>query len=160
MFCLKRDKFVYSTSILGTGDINTDWKCWKNSFLSTVSEYIPKTQLSGRNPLPWIKSSILHLIKKKESVRRRLKAKATQHQQEKFKRMRSEVKRLLRVSQENYFSSINVSFNNNPKRFWSVLSKSQKPVTFQIAFLCLQHPVPPTKFIYQQLDLWPQIHLR
>ena len=63
--------------------------------------------------------------KKKESVRRRLKAKATQHLQEKFK-MRSEVKRLLQASRQNCFSSINVSFNNNPKRFWSVLKQKSK----------------------------------
>lgn len=48
-----------------------------------------------------------------------------------FTRMRSEVKRLLRVKRENYFSSINVSIDNNPKRFWTVLK--QKPVAFQIA---------------------------
>ena len=41
-----------STSISEFGDINTNWKCWKNSFLSTVSEYIPKTKLSSRNPTP------------------------------------------------------------------------------------------------------------
>ena len=63
MFCLEKEDL--STSISETGDINTGWECWKNSFLSTVSEYIPKTKLSGRNPLPWINSSILHLIKKK-----------------------------------------------------------------------------------------------
>ena len=40
--------------------------------------------------------------------------------------MRSEVKRLLRASRENYFSSINISFNNNPKRFWSVLKQRSK----------------------------------
>ena len=58
-------------------------------FFRQFLEYIPKTKLSGCNPLPWIHSSILHLIKKKESVRRRLKAKPIRHLQEKFKRMRS-----------------------------------------------------------------------
>lgn len=73
-----REKDLYA-SISESGDVNIDWERWKNSFLATVSEYIPKRKLSSRNPLPWINSSILHLIKKKESVRRRLKAEPTQH---------------------------------------------------------------------------------
>ena len=60
-------------------DINVDWKRWKETFLSTVSEFVPKKRIRSQNPLPWINSNILHQIKKKESFRRKLKANPTAH---------------------------------------------------------------------------------
>lgn len=46
-------------------DINDDWQSWKDTFLDTVSNHIPRKKIKGRNPLPWIKGTILHLIKKR-----------------------------------------------------------------------------------------------
>ncbi|CAB4019901.1 Hypothetical predicted protein [Paramuricea clavata] len=40
--------------------------------------------------------------------------------------MRSEVKRLLNESRENYFREIDSSFRVNPKRMWSVLRQKSK----------------------------------
>ena len=62
--------------------------------------------------------------------------------------MRSEVKRLLRASRENYFSSINVSFNNNPKRFWSVLKQKSKTCSIPG---CIS--MPPTSSSANQIHL-------
>ena len=53
--------------------------------------------------------------------------------------MRSEVKRLLRESRENFFSSINDSFANNPKRFWSVMKQKTKTCSIPD---CISMPVP------------------
>jgi hypothetical protein len=120
--CAALREIDLSTIILEScDDINTDWKRWKDTFLSIVSEYIPKKKLKGRNPLPWINGNILHQIKKKDYIRRRLEATPTAHLQEKYKRMRSKVKRLLSESRDNFFSSVNNNFINNPKRFLSVL---------------------------------------
>ncbi len=78
---------------------------------------------------------------KERLFRRRLKANPTQHLQETFKRMRSEVKRQLRTSREHYFSSINDSFNNNPKRFWSVLKQKSKTCSIPD---CISMPPTPS----------------
>ena len=53
--------------------------------------------------------------------------------------MRSEVKRLLRESRENFFSSINDSFANNPKRFWSVMKQKSKTCSIPD---CISMPAP------------------
>ena len=53
--------------------------------------------------------------------------------------MRSEVKRLLRESRENFFSSINDSFANNPKRFWTVMKQKSKTCSIPD---CISMPAP------------------
>ena len=134
-----REIDLSSTISESSNDINADWERWKEFFLSTVSEHIPKKKIRGRNPLLWINGSILHQIKKKETIRRKLKANPTLHLQEKYRKMRSEVKPLLRESRENFFSSINDSFANNPKRFWSVMKQKSKECSIPD---CLFMPAP------------------
>ena len=43
-----------STISESSDNINVDWKRWKETFLSTVSEFVPKTKIRGQNPLPWM----------------------------------------------------------------------------------------------------------
>ena len=83
-------------------------------------------KIKGRNPLPWINSDILHKVKKKESFRRKLKVNPTKYLKEKYRSLRSEIKKLLRESREIYIDSIDSSFKINPKRFWSVLKQTSK----------------------------------
>ena len=107
-------------------DIDTDWERWKKIFLTAVSNFIPQKKLKGRNPLPWIDGNILHRIKKKESIRRKIKKDPSGSLQRKYKFVRSEVKKLLRESREKFFQSVDNSFKVNPKRFWSVLTHKNK----------------------------------
>ena len=58
-----------STISESSDDINVEWKLWKETFLSTVSGFVPKKKIRGQNPPPWINGNILHQIKKKESIR-------------------------------------------------------------------------------------------
>ena len=51
-------------------DINADWQRWKDTFLAAVSDHIPIKKLKGRNPVPWINSTILNMVNKKDSVRK------------------------------------------------------------------------------------------
>ena len=107
-------------------NIDNDWQCWKNTFITTVAAFIPKKKIRGQNPLPWINSTILHKIKKKESIRLKLKINPTSYLKDKHRILRSEIKKLLRESCENYFGSINKNFKDNPKRFWSALKQTSK----------------------------------
>ena len=62
------------SSIVGHNNIDDDWWCWKDLFLAAVKDFVPSKRLKGRNPVPWIDSNILNLIKKKNSVRQKLKS--------------------------------------------------------------------------------------
>ena len=55
------------------GDIDQDWLACKDTFSSAVSKFVPTKTLRRRNHLPWMNSTILHYIKKKNSVRTRMK---------------------------------------------------------------------------------------
>jgi hypothetical protein len=55
------------------GDIAQNWRDWKNAFLAAVSAFVPTKKLQTRNHLPWMNSEILHNIKKKTSIRMRIK---------------------------------------------------------------------------------------
>ena len=59
--------------ISGNGDVNYDWINWKNAFLAAVKEFVPVINTKGRMFLPWMNSTILHLIKKKNTLRSRIK---------------------------------------------------------------------------------------
>ena len=107
-------------------DINNDWQSWKNTFLQTVSEYVPRKKLKGRNPLPWITGNILNLINKKNTVRRKLKSCPTSYLAQKFKELRTAVRKMLRESREKYFTLLGNNFKQNPKRLWSIVNSKSK----------------------------------
>ena len=86
-------------------DIDTDWERWKKIFLTAVSNFIPQRKLKGRNSLPWIDGNILHKIRKKELIRRKMKKDPFGSLQRKYKSMRSEVKKLLCENREKFFQS-------------------------------------------------------
>ena len=66
-------------------DINNCWEQWKNTFLSVVRDYIPTKKIQGRNSPPWINGSIIHEIRKKEAVRRKLRSSPSDALLAKFK---------------------------------------------------------------------------
>ena len=67
-----RAGLIYTISDSGV-DIDTDWECWKKPCLTDISNFIRQKKLKGRNPVPWVDGNILHKIKKKESIRRKMK---------------------------------------------------------------------------------------
>ena len=67
------------------------------------------------------RSSILHKIKRKESVRRKLKTSPTTYLREKCKALQSEVKQLLRDSHERFLEDLEKGAKDKPKRLWTVL---------------------------------------
>ncbi|CAB3994226.1 Hypothetical predicted protein [Paramuricea clavata] len=116
-------------SLITTDDnINHDWQQWKKAFLEAVSQHIPSVRVKGRNYVPWMNSTILHNIKKKNSLRLRIKKSPTptEYLLEKFKTLRSSIKSMLRNSRSKYFDSICSSRGLNPKRFWSLFKFNNK----------------------------------
>lgn len=115
------------SSTIDHDDINTDWLAWKETFLVTVSKYIPTKRLKGRNPVPWINGAILNLIKKKDTVRKKLKRYPMNNLlKQRFSSLRAQVKHMIRNSREEFFGSLEADLHNNPKRFWSISKTKSK----------------------------------
>ena len=84
------------SSIVGHNNIDDDWRCWKDLFLTAAKDFVPSKRLKGRNPVRWIDSNILNLIKKKNSVRQKLKSHPNADLKDKFKSLQTQVRKLLR----------------------------------------------------------------
>ena len=113
-------------SYIEHANINDDWQSWRSTFLEAVSKYIPCIKLKERKDLPWINRTILNLIKKKSTVRKKLRSSPTSHLLEKFKHLRSKVKRMLRESREEFYVSLGNNYQKSPKRFWSGMKRHTK----------------------------------
>ena len=96
------------SSIVGHNNIDDDWRCWK--------DFAPSKRLKGHNPVPWIDSNILNLIKKKNSVRQKLKSHPNAGLRYKFKSLQAQVKKLLRESYDHFYDPIDTGSRFNPKR--------------------------------------------
>ena len=105
---------------------NHGWLKWKELFLSGVCGSIPVKTISNVNNPPWINGEIIHAIKKKEAVRRKLKTSPTDVLRSKFKALGSKVKRLITERRCQFFENTSESLFNNPKRFWSVFKINSK----------------------------------
>ena len=89
------------------GDINNDWSNWKNTFLEAVNDFVPTKRVKGHKSLPWVNKTILYLIKK-NTLRKRMKKFVSQsdHLINKFKDLRSKIKRMLRDNRLEYLNRI------------------------------------------------------
>jgi hypothetical protein len=110
----------------GDNDIDRDWQQWKDVFLAAVNDSIPSKKLMGRNPLPWINGTILNMIRRKNTLRQKLRSRPTECLKYKFRCMRTEVKKSLKEARESYFELANADFRTNPKRLWSILKLKSK----------------------------------
>ena len=134
------------TSVVDEGDFESCWQTWKDLFLAAEKDNIPTKRLRGRNPVPWLTGAVINLIKKKENVRRKLKLNPSESLKVKYQTPRSQVKRAIRESRDEFFESANIEFKSNPKRLWSVLktrSKSRKVSPWQLATYV--QPLTPQK---------------
>ena len=105
---------------MGHNNIDDNGRCRKDLLLAAVEEFVALKRLKGGNPFPWIDSNILNLIKKKNSVRQKLKSHPNARLKDKFKSLRAQVKKLLRESRDHFCGSIDTGFRFNPKRLWSI----------------------------------------
>ena len=115
-----------STIIQQDSDINEDWLLWKDTFLTTVNDFVPSRKIKGRNSPPWLNGKVIHALRQKEAVRRKLKTSPTASLKTKFRELRANVKKMVKSSRKNFFSSLDVNFQLNPKRFWSIFKLTNK----------------------------------
>ena len=80
---------VNLTSVVGDSDLESCWQTWKDLFLTAVKDNIPTKRLRGRNPVSWLTGAVISIIKKKETVRRKLKLHPSESLKVKFQTLRS-----------------------------------------------------------------------
>ena len=68
----------------------------------------------------------MYEIRKKEAVRKELKSSPSDSLNNRFKQLRANVKKLIRESRSKFFSSLNTTFQTNPKQFWSIFKLKNK----------------------------------
>ena len=107
-------------------NVNVAWLQWKAKFVCAVREFIPTRKIKGKSSPPWITGDILYMIRKKESVRRKLKHSSSTYLSAKFKQLRSMVKRMISDSRARFFESLEQDIKANPKRFWSIFKLGNK----------------------------------
>jgi hypothetical protein len=66
------------------------------------------------------------MIRKKETLRKKLRISSSSFLITKFKQLRLEVKRLISESRARYFESLEQDIQSNTKRFWSAFKLSNK----------------------------------
>ena len=79
-------------------------------------------------------STIMHLIEKKNSLRMRIKRSSSpsNYLRNKFKHLRSTVKKMLRDGRLKYMNKICTDRDYNPKRFWSQISNIPAKVSTKV----------------------------
>lgn len=100
-------------------DIDVNLLSWQDLSLTCVDQFIPKIRIKDLNRPPWIDTDVLHLIRKKERVRRRARRTDSPYQWSKFRKIRSEVKKLIKFNRRNYIDKLGNSLKSNPKKIWS-----------------------------------------
>ena len=75
--CATLEAVDLSGAVESAVDINHGWLKWKELFLSCVGGSIQVKTISNVNNPPWINGEIIHAIRKKETVRRKLKTSPT-----------------------------------------------------------------------------------
>ena len=103
---------------------------WCDLFLSAVDNHIPKYRVKNTHDHPWIVKELLHVIKKKNIQRRKLKKSQSLVDAEKYKSLRRNTKQLISKKKKAYNKK---SLLENPKCFWSAvksITKTRQNVNF------------------------------
>ena len=111
-----------STIIQQDSDINEDWLLWKDIFLTTVNDFVPSRKIKGRNSPPWLNGKVIHALRQKEAVRRKLQKSPTVSLKTKFKELRANVKKMVKTSCKNSFPPLMLTSNETQKDFGRCLS--------------------------------------
>ena len=106
---------------------------WCDLFLSAVDNHIPKYRVKNTHDHPWIDKELLHVIKKKNIQRRKLKKSQSLVDAEKYKSLRRNTKQLISKKKKAYNKKLTESLLENPKCFWSAvksITKTRQNVNF------------------------------
>jgi hypothetical protein len=120
----------------GENDIDVAWSKWKDTFLAAVDTHIPSKLTSRTFTPPYFTSEIVHLLHRKETMRKRAKKTNSAEHWKKFRDLRRSTKRLIKTKKREYIKSLADTLTSNPKKFWkffkSKTNKSSLPDTMTL----------------------------
>ena len=91
---------------------------WQQTFLTIMTECIPRKVLSKNRKLPWINYSVIKLIRKQNAAFKKANKFGKASNEAKFCKLRNKVVNVLRSSKRRYFTCLNT---NDKKQFWKAL---------------------------------------
>ena len=94
--------------------------------LVSEMDYVPMKKVKTRRNVPWLTSEIRHLLKIKETVRRKLARSPSDYLQAKFKYLRAQAKQALKLSRKQYYDCLGKTMYSNPKRFWKLFKLNSR----------------------------------
>ncbi|CAB4036572.1 Hypothetical predicted protein, partial [Paramuricea clavata] len=82
----------FSNIVESNTDVNRAWLEWKERYIAVVRTFIPLRKIKGKRSPPWITGHILYMIRKKETLRKKLRSSSSSFLIAKFKQLRLAVK--------------------------------------------------------------------
>jgi hypothetical protein len=115
--------------LLDNKDVNESCEKWQQVFTSIADQYVAKVRVRDIHHPPWVDREIVHLLHKKNNLRRKAKVRDSANLWSRFHRLRANIKKLIQYKQKVYITNLGQSHKDNPKRFWSyykVINKSSR----------------------------------
>ena len=107
-------------------DIYSDWQQWLDLLLGAVADNIPVKSFKRKNTPPWLDNEVKHLLKKKETARRKAKKSGRLNFHEEFRALRRQTKKLLAEKRKEWFQGLPDLLKSNSKKFWSSFKSTSK----------------------------------
>jgi hypothetical protein len=115
--------------LLDNEDVNESCEKWQQVITSIADQYVAKVRVRDIHHPPWVDREIVHLLHKKNNLRRKAKVRDTANLWSRFHRLRANIKKLIQYKKKVYITNLGQSLKDNPKRFWSyykVINKSSR----------------------------------
>ena len=133
---------VFSNDLLSLSFLNKDpsmdqshWQTWKDLFLAALKDNIPTKLLRDRNPVPWLTCAVIRQFYQEKGNRtQETKIAPVRATKSQIQTLRSQVKRAIRESRDEFFESTNIEFKINP---WSLVSIKNSLKVAQHTTKCL-----------------------
>ena len=105
--------------------IDTMWNSFKNKIHSIMAERVPTKMTQARYTHPWMNRKIRLLIRRKKRAYRKARRTGKKRDNDRYKRLQSEVQLLIRKSHKGYMQEVvSDSYKGNPKKFWSYIKSA------------------------------------
>ena len=105
-------------------DVNDMWYYWKSLFLDVLDKHAPllKVRRKMRGNDDWLDSGLRSLMRSRSYYRRKHRKTCAVEDWERFKALRNEVNRRVRVAKVEYYQSICKNISKQPRSTWSQLN--------------------------------------
>ena len=97
--------------------------------LKIIKNHVPVKIWGTRSHLPWLTSSLRHLVRKKQHVYDRTKKNHQTRDWSEYKSLNNQVKHLLHYHHGEYLNKVIFSNNSNKKPFWRYIKSKRQDIS-------------------------------